>query len=355
MRILHHCLGAIAKTNLALWRYRVNFVPLNVIALGVLAFVGFQSFTATIDALANSGAPPEVSLAEIRLASMSQHYVRVAGMAIPEAVFEFGDKDSNGTIKNPERVWFLLMDEASGRVLLVQHRGRVQGTAATNTTLVGTLRPLDPEVKRSMAATGFQLQGHPVESTYMLVEGETPGSASFYAVVNLLILACLGAAAIVIIKRHVIFEPSGSVPAAAATPEPAAFVRVSATGRFTLDGKTRQRFVDMPAVMNLHEGAPVIASNIDASKRFMGVTTSKRAGVWTIAVRAGSVTGGEYGHLYFGTSRRLAFRFTYTDAADGTQMTAVVTADEAATLQEAVRMLTTRRAVSSAPPLQATA
>jgi hypothetical protein len=94
------------------------------------------------------------------------------------------------------------MDAESGRVLLVEHRGRLQGTAAAQATIAGMLHPLDTQLRSSMAASSFQLAGHPVDAAYMLVEGETPGSVWLYGLANLLLLSVLGGAVIAIAKRH---------------------------------------------------------------------------------------------------------------------------------------------------------
>jgi hypothetical protein len=115
-----------------------------------------------------------------------------------------------------------------------------------------------------------------------------------------------------------------------------------------LDEKNRQRFVDVPAVVSLHEGSPVIASNIDASRRFMGITTSKRSGIWVMPIAAGSITDRAFGYLYFGLSRRHAFSFSYVDRTDGKRRQAVITADDPATVDRAVALLGTTPAAFKA-------
>src|SRR5262249_53196561 len=101
-----------------------------------------------------------------------------------------------------------------------------------------------------------------------------------------------------------------------------------------------RRFVEMPAVLaHLECGDPVLASNIDASSRFMGFTTTQRSGIWTLAIDAGSVREIQAGFLYWGMARRPAFRFMYRRGR-GDKRRAIITADDVPALGTAVAMLT---------------
>jgi hypothetical protein len=56
----------------------------------------------------------------------------------------------------------------------------------------------------------------------------------------------------------------------------------------------------------------------------MGVWTQKRSGIWSLIIRAGSITAAESGFMYWGTGRLRATRFQYMDAATGKMGRAVL-------------------------------
>ena len=100
------------------------------------------------------------------------------------------------------------------------------------------------------------------------------------------------------------------------TPRRGANVRV--TGNFLLNGQSGQRFLDVPAGYgSLETGEVVFASNIDASNRFMGFTTSNRKGLWTMIFQNGSARVADHGLLYSGFAVRPALRVNYREAATG--------------------------------------
>ena len=339
MRIVNHLLGALAKTNSALWRHRVNFIPLNVGVAILLGALGIASMESTMDALRNAKAPSSVSLEQIRTNATSQNYVSVSGLSVPEAVYEYGNKGSNGALTSVDRSWYPLVDTENRRVLLVQHVGPVAGGDASVMTVEGMLRDLDTSLATKLAAASYEIDGFPVERRYMLVEGERPGSPWLYGIATAAIGGVLVCGAIVTVKRNTIFQPSGRQASSFPDADLAEAAHVNVTGDLLLDEKTVQSFVDMPAMLVVRDGAPVIASNIDASSRFMGFTTKKRSGIWVIAMAAGTVSEGEFGHMFYGLSRRSAFRFSYTDSLDRKKRRAIIASDDPAMLDRAVGML----------------
>jgi hypothetical protein len=339
MRILNHFLGAVAKANLALWRYRINFVPLNVPIILGLGALGVASWSATAEALRNSEAPLQVSLEQIRATPIAQNYVSVSGLAIPEAVYEYGDTAANGELTSVDRSWFPLVDGDSRRVLLVQREGKLPGGQPREETVIGMLRDLTTNVQASLAADGYQLEGFPVETRYMLVDGERPGSPWLYGIATGLIVFTLVCVAIATGLRNTIFQRSDRIRGMPINMDPNQSALVNATGRFVLDAKTGQRFVDMPATLGGRDGSTILTSNIDASSRFMGFVTSKRSGIWTVSGKPRSIADGEFGYQYFGLGRRHAFRFSYADPTDGKRRTAIVAANDISLLDHAAAVL----------------
>lgn len=329
MRPLYHCLGLIAKVNPALWRFRINFIPLNLLVIFGLGAVGVATWQSAIDAVRNARTPFEISLEQIRSnREIVQNYVRVNGVEIPVAVYQYGSKDKDGSMTRVDKQWFPLLDSHKKYLLLIQRTGNLQSGQPHPTTITGMLRPMDSDIRARLAAANDQIEGIPVETRYMLVENEGPGELWISGLVSafaFLSLLCIGIASL---KRNAIFQAEARTPAPAQTIRSERSLRVGATGRFSLDGKITQRFVDVPAVLSGEQGFPLVMSKIDASRRFMGAVTSKRAGIWIMPLKPGTVRNVQFGFLYFGLSRRLAFRFSYEDQMDSRRRTGVLTADE---------------------------
>ena len=339
MRIVNHLLGALAKTNSALWRYRINFIPLNLALAILLGALGIASLESTTDALRNAEAPSTVSLEQIRANAINQNYVSVSGVSVPEAVYEYGNKGADGKLTSVDKSWYPLVDAENQRVLLVQHVGPVGSGDASVKTVEGMLRDLDTSLATKLAAERYEIDGFPVEQRYMLVEGEAPGSPWLYGIATAAIGGVLACGAIVTVKRNTIFQPSGRQASSLPDADPAEAARVSVTGDLGLDEKTVKSFVEMPAMLVVRDGTPVIASNIDASSRFMGFTTKQRSGIWVMAIAAGTVSEGEFGHVFYGLARRNAFRFSYTDSVARKKRRAIIASDDPAMLDRAVSML----------------
>src|SRR5215467_461219 len=119
MSALYYVLGVVAKMNSSMWRFRINLLPINVLAIGALIFAGFGTLTDALEGMHNASSPIAVSVAQIHNnPSVAQNYVTVAGLDIPEAVFEYGDKGSDGRITTVQRSWSPLFDRESRLILL---------------------------------------------------------------------------------------------------------------------------------------------------------------------------------------------------------------------------------------------
>jgi hypothetical protein len=343
MSALYYVLGVVAKMNASMWRFRINFLPINVLLVGALGFWGFGELNSAIEGTRNDSTPLAVSLQQIHdEANPQQKYVAVTGLDVPRALFEFGNKGADGEITVVERSWSPLVDTASQRIILVQREGKTPGGEAHTGTVTGMLREMGADIRKGLAAHHDSLQGIPVETRYVLMAGEHPAESVSSALLAAVLLSVVTLFIIATIKRNTIFRRAdfGSPVSKVKSADP---LKVGATGTFALEqeGKAvEKRFVAMNAILaHLDNGNPALFANIDASNRFMGVVTSKRAGVWTLAVDAGSVQGSQVGYFYWGATRRPALRFSYTSR--GVKRQAVIATDDTQMLDTAVALLTT--------------
>jgi len=332
MRFLYHCLGAVAKANSTLWRYRINFIPLNVVGIFVLGTIGLVSWDSAAEALRNSEIALQVSFKQLHDQEIVQNYVKVSGLFIPSALYEY---TSNGTI---EKSWAPMVDLERKRVILVQRSGRIADGEPQVVTLSGMLRPVGDDLLKRIAEDKNQVESIPIETKYMLVDGESPTNARVAVIGAVLTFFVLGCVALVILMRNTVFQTSGRMTVMSSTSDPNLPARVRATGRFVLDANTARRFVSMPALLTMVDGFPVLLSNIDASSRFMGIRTKERAGIWSIAMKPGTLRDAELGFLYFGFSRQPALRLSYSDSENAIRR-AVISVDDASTLGSVATVL----------------
>ena len=351
MSTLYYVLGAVAKMNSRMWLFRINFLPINVLLIGGLAIAGFSTGKDAIESMHNASRPIEVSIPQINVAGIAQNYVTVKGAYSPVALYEYGEKKPNGDITTVQRSWTPLLDRASQRVLLVQRYGKTGDGDLRDTAITGMLRPLDSDLRSTLAARNDTMFGLTVETRYMLIAGARPANSMSSALISIALFAVLALFLIASVNRNTIFQRAefGSPVAKVKTAES---LKVGTTGTFALEqaGKiVERRFIDMTSMLaHLDNGDPAMFANIDASSRFMGVTTSNRAGIWYLAVGGGAVFDGEAGFLYWGTKRRPAYRFRYASQR-GSKRQAIITTDDLQTLGAAVALLTTKAAPQGAP------
>lgn len=345
MSALYYVLGYIAKLNAGMWRYRINFLPSNVLVIAVMAVFGYGALDDAVESMHNATTPLPVSVAQIRdEPNPTQQYVAVTGVQFPFAVYQYGSKDANGDITRVDKSWAPLLDRQSHRVLLVQRPGKVPGGTAHEATVTGMLRELNADVRQRLGAHNDMIDSVPVETRYTLVADEHPANSITSSLLAVLLWGLVALFLTASLKRNTIFRRAdlGSRLSKLRSAEP---LKVGATGTFLLDqsGKTTEkRFIDMPAVLtHLESGSPALLSNIDASSHFMGIKTADRSGIWAMAMEAGSVRNPEVGYLYWGTSRRPALRFAYKATGRGATRQAIVTANDISALDTAVALLTT--------------
>ena len=318
MSLVYRLMGIVALLNQRLSRTRINLIPLNwaaMVGLGILLVTALGEWQ---DAHANGAAPRPVSVATVLAQpSTAQNYVAVQGLLVPDSGFE-EKKDGDSTA---EHTWVPMVDVPGRRAFLVERAGTGLGGQPAPATVTGMLRPMDEELKTKAQEDGGTIEGVPLDLDTMLVEGEHPGSALGWGLLAALAAALLALFVITFLQKYVVFQKVPPAPGSLREtsdidPDQGANVRV--TGNFLLDGQNAQRFLDVPAGYGaLETGEVVFVSNIDASSRFMGFTTSSRKGLWTVILQNGSARIADHGLLYSGFAVRPALRVDYREAATG--------------------------------------
>jgi len=325
MTLLYRMMGLVALLNQRLSRTRVNLVPLNWAAMGGLGALLAVTSAGWQDAHANGQAPRPVSVGQVLAHSgMDKNFVAVQGLLVPGEGF---DEKKDGTV---EHVWVPMVDVPGHRAFLVERAGGGIGGQDAQATVTGMLRPMDDKLKSKIQEEGGNIEGVPLDTDYMLVEGQKPGSAALWGLGAALSALLLALFVITFLTKYVVFQKVDRAPglrpgADGSDVDPAQGADVRVTGAFLLDGKTSQRFLDVPSGYGtLETGETIFASNIDASNRFMGITTAKRAGVWSMVLQNGSARVGDHGLLYAGMAVRPALRLSYVEAATGKPAQAVL-------------------------------
>ena len=326
---VYRVLGAVARINERLWRHRLNFVPANVLLmvfLGTIAVTSWNTAATVLRSRRMLDAPPLSTLLSGERPRRS--YVALQGRLMTDARLAFGEKGSAGNLELTDYTWVPLLDDVTGKAILVQFAADHSFPAnGSDVTLEGILRPVTSTVSRQLSQDKYVHSGMPIERRFMLVEGKRPGSLVFpvttASVCALLVLALAWAT----LTRNVIFLPDDGAPSAGAatmfdrpSQEP-----VLVSGTLTLDGKTRRFFNNMPAVIHrMDNGEAALVSHIETSSTFMGMKTAQHSGLWILGIRPGSITEAQAGHLFWGREKRRALRFRYVCAMTGTSGRAVV-------------------------------
>lgn len=323
MSILYRLMGVVALVNQKLSRMRINLVPLNwvvMIGLGILVSVAVGEWH---DASSNGAAPRPVSVASVLAnSSTDKNYVAVQGILVPDEGFEL---KKNGAV---EHTWVPMVDVKGRQAFLVERASAGLGGKPAQATVTGMLRPLDSKLRTKAQEDGGTIEGVPLSLDTMLVEGQQPGSALVWGLVAGTAALLLALLVITFLMKYVVFQKVPLAPGrfgGAPDVDPAQGANVRVTGNFLLDGKSGQRFLDVPAGYgSLETGELVFASNIDASSRFMGVTTSSRKGMWAVIFQNGSARVLDHGLLYSGFAARPALRVDYRETATGKPSQAIL-------------------------------
>jgi hypothetical protein len=326
MTLLYKLMGVVALAGERASRFRVNFIPMNFGLLAALGFCFFLLSAAALEALVNGSEPHSIRIGELLShPDGAQNYVRVVGDLYPDLGLEKPAARSGASgAGTPEKVWAPLLDAPHKRAILVDLEGASPRKAGT-VEVVGMVRRMDSELRRKLVSEGGKLGPVAVNTEYAIEEGRHPGSAELLALGSLASGILLLLSIYALASDYVVFRrtpPRALAPAAVLDPKKGIDLRVS--GRFSLEGQHRRRFLNVGAGLDtLESGDLVFYSNIDPSTRFYGVTTSSRVGMWTLHVPRASMNDREPGCLYVGLTERPAYRLRWRGP-DGRAAAAVV-------------------------------
>ncbi len=334
MSFVYRFLGIVARVNQTLNRYRVNFIPLS---FGLTLFLGVAFLGSLFSARAGLEFNPKPAVRTVAEAIQHKNdksgYVTVKGALDSETGFQESSVDKNSNKTLSVTYYDAILDTKERAVLFVKRAGgenevnkeSKKSTGGANpdseqkpvpTQITGMLTSAGSDVQTELRKFATSSKGDPitVETEYILEEGEKPVDP----VITLVWMGISGPLFLAFILtwvwHYVVFEKAGeqsaTVNIATSVPEQGIDLRVS--GRFSLDGKTTKRFLNVPSfIAPLETGEMALLSNIDASTRFMGITTGKQAGIWAIVLAQNGLHGMELGNLYDGTAVRPAIRIRF--------------------------------------------
>lgn len=312
MEFLYRMLGFAARVNESASHLRINFVPVNIFLMLFLGFTGFASGVAAISELGEMGPPRTVRLVDVLAhKGTERRYVRVAGNLDPSVSLQA--RSSKGEDEDaPTKTWVPLVEGTGKRGILAELHGTSPLISGGKTVeLTGRLETPDSDLVQKLQEKDGKIGGIKIDTSLALVEGSAPMDPLLLALISL----GAGIPALLLFytacNQYVVFRKQPlqpGVPSGAGS-EP---LDLRVTGRFVLEQRGSQRFLDVPAGSGYSEtGELLFVSNIDASSRLFGITTNNRKGYWVLAAQPGSLQAPEAGVFYLGTAARPALRLRY--------------------------------------------
>jgi hypothetical protein len=319
-------LGFVAPMNERLSRLRANLIPTNILLMLALGVIVAGTGRTVAIVLAARKAPAPQPLSDLLLNPRpTRNYVALEGRLVPDARIDFEEEGSQGNLELADHAWVPLVDRASGKAILVQvPAGRSFDTNGDDVTVEGMLRPIPRAVSRQLSQGNYMHAGRSIDSRFMLVEGRRPGSLTgpfLYGGIAAILLLPMAWSTL---TRNVIFMPADRAPGATLVAQQGS-LPVLVSGRLAFDARTSQFFTNMPAVIQrMDSGDTALVSHLETSRTVWGMKTDVRSGAWVLAIRAGSVTNAEAGHVFWGSKKLHAIRFRYVSGLTGASERAVV-------------------------------
>ena len=320
MSIIYRLLGIVARVNENLSRKSINFIALNWAIMVGLGFLLATGMNETRDAWVNGDKPRQATLTEVLdHRNPERNYVSVAGVLFPNAALQKTLENKNNRQTTVTGSYVPLLDMATRHGIFVEMAGQIPSAPSRMSAVTGMLKPIDSMLKTKLQEMGGKLDQVPFDTDYMLVEGAAPGNGLVWGLLTVVSLALFVLFLLTWFLRYVVFERTRRLPPSRAqAPGDGAGIDFRVSGKFTLDGKAQKRFLNVPAtITKLETGELALLSNVDASSNFMGVTTTKRAGLWSIIVPTENLQSAELGLHYVGLAVRPAFRITCRQANSG--------------------------------------
>jgi hypothetical protein len=324
MDLPYRILGSFAWASEVMSRSRVNGLGLNWwIMLGIGMFAGFAGYQ-TYESIHNRAGARDVTVAQaVADKELLDTFVRVTGgnLFVDGILSQGEDEKTNGPI------WVPIVDQDKKYAMYVQLEEGVGAGDISKDAIRGMLRRLTNDLKDHVAAEGIRADGVRLDTGVMLVAGERPARLWLWGTLTVLSGLVILLMLLPVVMRYVVFRRHGAAPALAAEVPPVdpAAIGLHVSGKFRLDDKTRQRFLDTPAIVaEMESGDRGLLANVNASRTMYGHVTENRAGTWAILIRAGTLDPPDYGSMYCGSKPRPAMRLRFTDAATNKRAVAVL-------------------------------
>src|SRR5688572_955020 len=180
MVLVYRALGVAAAVNNTLSRYRVNFVPSNVIIGFVAVCVFVFNAGGWLEAVDNGNAARPVNLGRLSPGAIGRaNFIRTSGMLVPGAGYQYGEQDDDGNITKLKMEFVPIVDRESARGLFVQlPESYGFGTEPRDIEISGMVRPMQEFLARELRQSNFEYGGVQMLPDYILVADETPGDAA---------------------------------------------------------------------------------------------------------------------------------------------------------------------------------
>lgn len=313
MDLFYRCLGAVAKGHEKLSRESVNLIQINwlitillttPILLGMAFF--YESTTTNLKPIIIS--PNQA--AEF-YQNKKRHVILEGVLDYTNALTEYTTRENRPSVRTITKAWAPILsgDGQSAIYIELEDEGIEYKPKHETKTIQGMIDKIPDKLREAVAMGRNHLRVDSryvrFDTDYIVKEGEGPFHPA--AAMGLILLSVIVFLLWIFpwFLRYVIFRRTQTSSALLASstllvPEKLPQDLLQATGPFLLDKKIKRNFIAMPALLHLENGRLLIASKIDASKRFMGVTTKKLEGIWTIEVPSGSILRIDTGYQYYG-------------------------------------------------------
>jgi hypothetical protein len=313
---VYRLLGLLAPINQRLSWFRVNFIPSNALFLIALAAIVFLNVN-SIAAVQKARTAPEPRPVSRVLATPTplRSYVALQGRLRTDARIAFDEQRAGGNLILADYTWVPLADRAAREAILVQFEANETfDESGEDVEIEGIIVPMLPALKRLLEETNFVRAGTRIVPRYMLVAGRRPGSLTTPSVVIAVAVVLFLSVVWLTYNKNVVFMPSDGVPVAGAIQKPA-MESLALSGRFTYDGQTHRYFTNVPgSITRTESGNPVLSTLLETSTTRYGVLKSvEHSGMWLLPIEAGSITGVQAGHVFWGTRKLRAIRFRFVN------------------------------------------
>ena len=255
----------------------------------------------------------------------SPSWLKTTGNLAPAVSLEEKLGEGDGTVT---ATWVPLVDGTGKKGLLVRVADAATAEGPVRTVeITGRLTRLASDLQQELQKKNGKVGGIQISTEWAITEGRTTADpATFFCIAVVLGLSGLPLFGALVVG-NVIFR---KVPGADAGNLPEGGpLDLRTTGYFILDGRVRQRFLNVPSGFELTENRELILyANIDASSKFYGFTTERRQGIWTILVPLYGLKATETGLIYLGLDTRPALRLKFQTPYGGGQAEAIVSFED---------------------------